>query len=836
MLGILAYWLRARDLDPSEPFFYGTLVLALASAGLFLWCGTLWWKGRRDPAKLAEAETRIRPVLWGASLAGGTVLLLLAVWLTVLKKMDAFAEISSLVVMGLICLGAAYSLRLTPQSPLSRQRLFEKMLSIRSELAMGLLIVGGLLVVLGIYFLFFYTSGGEDAVRGLKGFRRNYPGGPEGLGLILIGLVLMGGGLYQRLTLDKPATVDSMRMLVLYCGSLTGFIIALFTAVRVAAWWSKYFDAITKWYGEDGWRFWACAYLALFGLVLLFGSLLLARVDIRQSAPMRRLLYGYSTFLSGLLLLALLIVTNIAVATTFTSNVEYTDTGLRDLHQSTKDALLALKNKVTVWVLMPRYVPPWQEVRDLMDNCESVTDMIEVHYVSPDQDAGTYKELAQVYKELEQQTKGRMGRGGDSGRGLLVVYDQPGRSKKDPLHIFIPENDLEGMGEMDFQTGGGGKRQFKGEVVLLQAIQQLAENKVKPKIYFTQLSGEPFITPIVRDSVDFTVSKLRKDNFDVMGLVWDYRLPQFLQPGQVATSKKSPADKHAVPSDCRVLVICGADKAFSKEVLAAIDEYIRGGGKIMVMTLLNIGQNGKVIDDATAELCKKLNVEVGNEGIMHFADRLRDVLRVEADVPAAAANKRHLDKVAKTFSSSKFTLLRPRPVKPLREAADFRPESILEVSPFNKANSEGLWTETDFSAFQRDPLGYPATLKRDRLRMATEPISVGVAVTDKDDRPRAMVLGDYSIIHDEIQLGQEDPRKDTYYNYFRTSLEWLAERKVIIGGIPPRESRTYTLEKDKVDKDRILTFGPPRVVWLPLGLVIVALAGMGAGLWVVRRK
>ena len=50
-------------------------------------------------------------------------------------------------------------------------------------------VAGAALAALGVFFFFFYANN-ESGLRGPRAFRLNYPGGPEGLGLFLIGLVL----------------------------------------------------------------------------------------------------------------------------------------------------------------------------------------------------------------------------------------------------------------------------------------------------------------------------------------------------------------------------------------------------------------------------------------------------------------------------------------------------------------------------------------------------------------------------------------------------------------------------------------------------------------------
>src|SRR5207247_843974 len=106
MLGLLAWWLYVRDFGFGAPILGGVLVLFAGAVGLVAWCGFNWYKHRKDPAKLAELDAKTRPILVLAVLIGGGALLFLAVWLVMVEGRLAFAEVSSMVVMGLIGVGA----------------------------------------------------------------------------------------------------------------------------------------------------------------------------------------------------------------------------------------------------------------------------------------------------------------------------------------------------------------------------------------------------------------------------------------------------------------------------------------------------------------------------------------------------------------------------------------------------------------------------------------------------------------------------------------------------------------------------------------------------------
>ena len=217
---------------------------------------------------------------------------------------------------------------MSDQGAFSRQGLLQRLLDMRQQLGIVMIVIGLAIGGLGVYLI---------VKAGRAEFSSRFPGGWEGIACCLIGLVLIGGGLWTQLTLERSASVDFLRTLLLFVGSGTGLIIAVFTMLRFALWWNEHLSrGVASWQGEEGWRFWLCAYVELIGLALLFGSLLLARVDIRSNVGMRRLLYGYNAFLTGFLLFVTLVVLNIIVFVKLPSNVEWNIKGLYSLSEVSK--------------------------------------------------------------------------------------------------------------------------------------------------------------------------------------------------------------------------------------------------------------------------------------------------------------------------------------------------------------------------------------------------------------------------------------------------------------------------------------------------------------------
>jgi hypothetical protein len=818
LLGILGWWLFISDLDVGTPIASGVLLAAAVGLGLFVWATLQWWKARNDGAKLAQLDTGLKPIVALALFAGAALLVFLGAWLYVQNGVRVFAQVSSMAVMALICAGAGLAL----QHPVTRPQIFQWMLHRRREIAIVLMVLGVVIGGAGVYFLFFYEGG-------LTNFRSNFPGGPEGLGMILIGAVLLGGGLYTFLNLDRPAFVDTMRFLCLYTVSMTGFVLSLFTAVRMSAWWVRYFmPGMSAWQGNDSWHFWLCIYMLVLGLVLLFGGLLLGRVDIRVNVSMRRMLYGYNTVLTGFLLLVILVVLVIFTFVNLPANIAWNRMGMHTISEKSRQTLAELKDRVKVYVLLQRFGDTYFEVSDLLDNCQSETDKLVVEYISPDMDAAAYRDLASVYPELEKQTKSDFRGSGGYGRGLLVVYGEGPEGKNLP-HVFIPDRDLQDADPT------GQTIAFKGENTLMNAIRQLANKQSRPKVYFTQSNGELMLKDIdQQDSrilhfpgAEEVTDRLRKAGYDVYGLFWEAQprgVPGMQIPDVFKFARKTDKDEPKVPEDCNVLVIAGPEEAFSKEVLKAIDTYLDKGGKIVVLTKAGMMGNGQFTDDGMPEFCKKLGAELKNDFVLRWSDKTKQ----EAWMIQAKMAPQNNSNLAKAFTGKWFKFILPRDVRPLKTPGKYQAEVLLEAPPENNGNL--ILIDNNIAGVVQ-PIAYLRDLRnRDLLesKMSKDPVPLAVAITDKDNKPRGFIFGDDGFIS-SFYLKRDPPQGSIHFDLFRSCLEVLVERPLPDLGITPTERGTFLLQKT----DEI-TWG--RILWLPMGLMIVALAGTGAGIWIVRRK
>jgi hypothetical protein len=135
------------------------------------------------------------------------------------------------------------------------------------------------------------------------------------------------------------------------------------------------------------------------------------------------------------------------------------------------------------------------------------------------------------------------------------------------------------------------------------------------------------------------------------------------------------------------------------------------------------------------------------------------------------------------------------------------------------------WAETDTSVLS-DPISYTFNLSKEGLlvkKISPEPLPVAVTVTEGEEKPKIVVIGDADFITNDALTRSR--AREYFYGMLSSSLDWLAERPVL--GIAPKQTNTYTLGPN-VDRNRM--------VLLPGALMGLGIVGLGVGVWVVRRR
>lgn len=646
----------------------------------------------------------------------------------------------------------------------------------------------------------------------------------------LTAFTLAGAGIWQLAGYSGTLTrLEATRIFVLTVGGLSGLytwllsLALLFWSPRNDApndWWNAVTGGLSAWQGLEWWRLWVLLLIHFTGLAVMFVSLLLGRAEERSNVILRRLIYGYNALLSAQLLAAILIVLNILVYIYVPAVSDWTASGLYTLSGETKNILGGLKKPVKVYVMWDG--PPdllYNEVETLLKNCQEAGDQLQVIYLSRDRNEEDVIKLMERYQLLDVV-------------GLLVVHGEPPHED----HQFIRKEDL--FSQLSRRFGDEGGYAFKGEDALMTAINFLTEGKTRKAVYFTQGSGELDIFDAEASRFDRGAGDLRerlvKSNYEVKGLILDPLAgPDPQKPGIAVVAQ--------VPPDAEAVVVAGPRQPFKPEALQALREYMKtpvGGkkGKLIVLFDVVAGPDGKMLKTGLEPLLAEYRVNVGDDRVLTLSTQLRQTSPEQVAV-LGNPNLRARNPVAASFQT----------IIPLFDLRTVRPERPDQPSPEgNPYQAEALFLAVDRVWADSDLRASPAVLAQnmrklplDELKTRLSPmLPVAVAVTEtlpldtsdpqafrkpREQKPRLVVFGDASFVCNRVLASDGS---GLYFALFSSNLNWLRERPESIG-IKPKERDRYTIA---------VNTNVERLIWLPPLLMLTGIAGLGAGVWMVRRR
>jgi hypothetical protein len=621
--------------------------------------------------------------------------------------------------------------------------------------------------------------------------------------------------------LGQMTPTERVRAYLFSLGGVLGALTAVLGLLLPFTQYSEVFGSDLKVWRQHPWSL-ALTALALFGgLTLIFITFQLARGVQRSSVLMRRFLYLYNAVFSSLLLLFILILFNVLALSHvgafefFTTNFDWTSYELYTLSPRSKALLASLDQPVKVYVLMTGQSPVSQDVETLLENCRSVTNKISYEMLSRDLNRKDIMTLLEKYPIT------------DLG-GLLVVYGTEPNTKWD----YVKPDDLSKAPA--FGARDASSPTFTGENALMKTIDFLSQDKTKPVIYFTQGNGEPDLNERRGDTLDQGLGVLNeqisKGNYEVKPLTFG---PDF----------------KAIPEDAAVVVMVRPGSVAGpvpEAGVRALRDFLSGAGgrkkgKLMVLLDVLVQPNGSMVRTGLEELLEEYSVKVGNNRVLVADGRsprnptlLTAIANPESQNPIAKAFFRS-DGLALSFGFDDARTVEPKTGEP---GGRYTAETLVQTYV-----RELAWAEKDLTA---QPAALVAALRKDTEKLAKTfsrtPLSLAVAVTEGkapppmmpghppigggDQQPRLIVFGDASWVTNRIinsQLGAYNA------DLFSNCLSWLRERPDI--GTEYAEGKireTYTLDA----KPDVVS----RLRWLPMGLMMLGLVGVGGAVWVVRRR
>jgi hypothetical protein len=594
-------------------------------------------------------------------------------------------------------------------------------------------------------------------------------------------------------SLDVAAQRAAIRLWFLVGGSLLGLLLIIAGIIFLYIW----SESLTRWLDQRNFREarWVLfpLLMILSGVLLMFLTMIPARSEERHNALIRRLVYGSNFGLTTLLLLVVLIVVNAVIAREIPNQLDTTATGFYTLSEPTRRLLERLDPPIRAYALIPNV--PDRDINDIRQLLLAMQDAsggrFVVRFLSQSADRNELATLREKYPQFEMVM--------DQRTTQAVILLTTGADEK--RHAVVSDSDM-----FDFS-----RRNFEGEKKLYQEIAFLADSQNKPVIYFTQGHGEMDATNNPEALPERSVNRLRQ-----------YLEKNYLDVRTVHLNQANPK----IPEDAKIVIIAEPQNPYSSEALNALRAYMNrkeNKGKLIYFSGTVTGPDGQVLRTGIEDLLAEFNVRLGIEYLYTLPTSPGvDYRTALVGFSASAAKNPILQSITRITSRLQFVY--PREVTPQNTRSEFQASDLLLTVGIT-------WLETsrpaDMAARLEEILGNERV--QEQVRLSRSPRPVAVTVTE-GATPRLVAFGSSLVFSDRIaqQIRGGNP---VTFDLLGVSVDWLRERQTSLAAVNI-EAKKYT--EYRIPSPSNLNF--TRLLWLPLGLGLLSVIGMGAGVWVVRRR
>jgi hypothetical protein len=583
------------------------------------------------------------------------------------------------------------------------------------------------------------------------------------------------------------------RILLLAAGGLLGALLIIFGMAYFYLW----SDSLGKWIDrrelkEARWVL-IPLLMILAGAGLVFAAIQPARAEERNNSSVRRLVYGSNFGLTALLLLVAMVVVNVLIAREIPNTLDTTSTGIYSISNNTKALLARLDQPVKAYAIGTE--GPRRElnsIRQLLTAFQENSDgKFTVKFLSrvARSDQSEVSGLRSKYPQLDLALEQR--------NVAAVVLLSTGEDEK--RHKVIPNTEF--VNE---------QREFTGEARLFKEVAFLADSQTKPVVYFTQGRGELDITGNPDASPARSASRLK-----------DYLEKNYIDIRPL----NLPSEKPEIPADAAMVVIAEPLIPFPEAVVAALRKYMTDPnkkGKLLFLAGSAAGPDQKMVKTGLEPLLEELNVHLDD----HFVYNLpigenRSLFNVLVLFSRAAEQNPILQEIGKVSGQLDFRF--PRVV----EARSTNP--TLTATPLLYMIGR-TWLEeqkpSDPYAAIREIIQSDAIRKQKQYSESPRPAAV---IVSEGAIARAVVIGNSFLVSDEN--ARQFNGNPLTFDLFGLSVDWLRDKQTsaAIADIEAKKYSEYTFPApSSVDYTRL--------VWLPLGLALLTVVGLGAGVWVIRRR
>ncbi|HSD72461.1 MAG TPA: GldG family protein [Thermoanaerobaculia bacterium] len=449
---------------------------------------------------------------------------------------------------------------------------------------------------------------------------------------------------------------------------------------------------------------------------------------------------------------------------------DWTKTRLYSLSPTTRKLVGSLTKPVKITVFMDRDSSRlWTPVSEILARYRALSPKIEVEYVDPKRNPARAEALVREFG-IRQST---------------VVFRSGDRKK------YVEEDKL---ADYDFANAQMGRaapeiKAFKGEEAFTSAILAVTEART-PHVYFSAGHGEGGLDSGERGR-GFADAK------------------QLLERDNLVVAKWDSLGKDAVPTDADAIIVAGPRTAFLEPEAGALEKYLAGGGRVLVMLDPVLPAAGSPAPDyGLGKLLAANGVKLGNDIVLDPANALP---LVGAETVFANHYGSHPIVRALADEGLPVILTLARSVtKSDTSGAAGSPTVLVETS------SDG-WGETSLANLEEQ-------VKKDPQDTAG-PVGLAVAVGPAEEAKASGTRGRLVAVGNSRFAANGSLGNAGNANFFLNSVHWLTGSEKQIG-IAPKTPEQASLSLTQAQVRRIGIFS---IVGLPALAVVL-------GVWVWYRR
>ena len=447
---------------------------------------------------------------------------------------------------------------------------------------------------------------------------------------------------------------------------------------------------------------------------------------------------------------------------------DWTKARIYSLSQTSKNVVSKLGKPVRITVFMTRNSRLYQPVTELLNRYRRLSSQIEVEFLDPERNPARAEALVKEFG-IRQNT---------------VVFRSGDRKK------YVEEDKL---ADFDFASAGMGGapeiKAFKGEEAFTSAILDVTENRTT-KVYFTSGHGEPALDSQERGR-GFAQAK------------------QLLERSNVTVGTWSSLGKADLPADASVIVVAGPRTAWLEPETTALQKYLAGGGRALIMTDPVLPTPGAPAADLG------LGGLLAGYGTLLHTDIVIDPANAVPMVgpETVIANRFGTHPIVRALSAEGLPVVFPlaRSVaKTDKPPAEFTQTMLVETTP------DG-WGETELANLEQE-------VKKD-AKDVQGPVTIAMAVEPADAKKAGAKPTRLVVVGNSRFATNANIANGGNANLFVNAVQWLAGQEKLVGIAPKTpEQASLSLTRSQVNRIGLFT-----ILGLPAMAVIL-------GVWVWYRR